>query len=190
MSLIEQQNFLARLYTDENLRKSFLSDPLKIGAENDLSEKEIAELTQIIPEELNFFADSLFRKRLREVEKFLPLTCKALEESFEKFFREFSQIYNPKSIKKHLEDATEFCAFLQKAEIYPLWKKDLAKFERARLIFNSNAKQFVFEKFDFDVREILKEISNGAAKAQNDFPKRTTFAVWLRVGNRTKHFMY
>lgn len=189
MSLIEQQNFLARLYTDENLRKRFLSEPAKIGAENDLSEREIAEIAEIIPEELNFFADSLFWKRLREVEKFLPLTKKVFGADFEKHFRRFAQNYNPKSIKKHLEDATEFCAFLQKAEIYPVWKKDLSRFERARLIFNSNSQGFVFEKFDFDVWEILKEISNGVEKMPDDFPKRKTFAVWLRVGKRTKHFI-
>lgn len=189
MSLSEQQNFLARLYTDENLRCAFLREPEKIGAENDLSESEAAELAQIIPAELNFFADSLVWKRLREVEKFLPLARKVLDESFEKHFREFAQIYNPQSIKKHLEDALEFCSFLQKVEISPLWAKDLINFEQARLAFNSNEKNFVFRKFDFDIRKILREISREGAKPQSDFPKRRTFAVWLRFGNRTKYFI-
>lgn len=186
MSLLEQQNFLARLYTDKNLRKSFLAEPKKIGLENDLTEPEIAELSAIIPEELNFFADSLVWKRLREVEKILPLTRKVLSESFEEHFREFSQKYNPKSVKKHLEDAIEFCSFLQNCEIEPIWAKDLAKFEQARLIFNTKTKDFLFRKFDFDVRKISRE----GAKAQSEFPKRRTFAIWIRVGNKSKHFVW
>lgn len=184
MSLLQQQNFLARLYTDESLRKRFLSEPEKTGLENDLSESEIAGLVAIIPEELNFFADSLRWKRLREVEKILPLTRKALEEKFEEHFREFSKIYNPKSVKKHLEDAIEFCSFLQNRQIEPLWAKDLAKFEQAWLIFNSNAKDFLFRQFDFDVKEISRE----GAKARSEYLKRKTFAIWIRVGNKAKYF--
>ena len=58
MSLLEVQNFTARIYTDENLRRKFLAAPEQTGRENNLSEKEIAELAAVFPEELNFFADS------------------------------------------------------------------------------------------------------------------------------------
>lgn len=190
MSLFEQQNFLARLYTDENFRKSFLQKPEKIGAENDLSEKEIKELAAVLPEELNFFADSLFWKRLREVEKFLPFTRKALGEDFSICFRRFSQTYNAQSIKKHLEDAVEFCSFLQKQEIKPVWSKDLAKFERAKLLFNATTKKFIFLKLDFDIRKILKEISDENPRAPKIFPKRKTFAVWLKTGKIKKHIVW
>jgi hypothetical protein len=186
MSLLEQQNFLARLYTDEDLRRSFLSEPEKIGAENDLSEREIAELASLVPAELDFFADSLVWKRLREAEKFLPLTKKALNKDFEKYFREFANQFLPKTIKKHLEDAIEFGAYLQTLETKPVWAKDLAKFERARLIFNSNTKNFVFERFEFDIRQIFV----GGAEASIDVPKRKTRAVWLRIGKRARHFIY
>jgi hypothetical protein len=47
----------------------FARDPEKIGLENNLPAREIAELAGIMPEELNFFAESLFWKRLREVKK-------------------------------------------------------------------------------------------------------------------------
>ncbi len=189
MSLLQQQNFLARLYTDEIFRRAFLSEPEKIGEENNLTKKEIVELAAILPDELNFFADSLFWKRLREVQKFLPLTRKVLDEGFEKYFREFSQNFNPTSVKKYLEDAIKFCLFLQTKKVEPLWASDLAKFERARLVFNSNARNFVVKKFDYDIKQILKEISRDGAKARTDFPKRTTFAVWLKIGKRTKHFI-
>lgn len=189
MSLIKQQNFLARLYTDEKLRRSFWQNPQKIGAENDLIAEEITELAAVLPEELRFFANSLFWKRFREAEKLLPLTRKALGADFSANFREFSQNYNPQTIKKHLEDAVEFCSFLQNREIEPVWAKDLAKFERAQLIFNSAAQKFIFLKFDFDIRQIIKEFSDQNGESEKNFPKRKTFAVWLKAGKIKKHFI-
>ncbi|MGI9054354.1 MAG: hypothetical protein ACR2F2_00995, partial [Pyrinomonadaceae bacterium] len=135
MSLLEQQNFLAKLYTDEKLRRDFLSEPSKIGQENYLNEIEIAEITEILPEEISFFAESLFWKRLREVEKFLPLTRKVSDDVFQKLFREFSQNYNPQTIKKHLEDANGFCLFLQQNNSVSEIVKNTAKYEQAKLKF-------------------------------------------------------
>ena len=184
------QNLLARIFTDEDLRLRFLLDPEKTGAENNLNAAEIEQIKQILPAQINFFADSLFYKRLHEVQKLLPLTRKVLNEDFEKYFREFANQFLPQTIKKHLEDAVGFGGFLQSKEIKPLWIKDLAKLERSRLAFNNSEKRFLLKRFDFDIREILKEISREGAQAQSDFPKRKTFAVWLRAGKRTKHFIY
>ncbi|HEX8367030.1 MAG TPA: hypothetical protein VF604_00550 [Pyrinomonadaceae bacterium] len=190
MSLLDVQNLLARIFTDEDLRLQFLSEPEKTGAENNLNEAEIEQIKQILPEQINFFADSLFYKRLREVEKFLPLTRKVLNKEFEKYFREFANQFLPQTIKKHLEDAIEFGGFLQSKKIEPFWIKDLAKFEGSRLSFNNSKKRFLLKRFDFDIREILKEISREGAPAQSDFPKRKTYSVRLRIGARTKHFIY
>ena len=49
MSLLNVQNFLARIYTDENLRREFLSAPEVIGKANNLNETEIAELAEVFP---------------------------------------------------------------------------------------------------------------------------------------------
>lgn len=182
MSLREQQNFLARLYTDANLRRAFTSEPEKIGAENCLNETEIAELAAVFPEELDFFAASLVWKRLREAKKFLPLTEKVLGADFEKLFRRFSQNYNPQTIKKHLEDALEFSKFLQ-TETVSEAAKTAAKFERAKLEFFNGGKTLKICKLNYDIREIAHDFSPPALK------KKTKFAVWLRVGNRTRHFI-
>lgn len=190
MSLLDVQNLLARIFTDEDLRLRFLSEPEKIGVENNLSASEIEQIRQILPEQINFFAGSLFYKRLHEVEKLLPLTRKTLETEFEKYFREFANQFLPQTIKKHLEDAIEFVEFLQSKKIEPVWAKDLARFEGARLLFNNSGKRFLLKKFDFDVRKIIREISPAGAKAQRDFSERKTYAVWLRIGKRAKHFIY
>jgi len=183
MSLLETQNFLARVYTDENLRREFLSAPERTGRENNLSEKEIIELAKILPAELNLFAESLFCKRLREVEKLLPLTKQVLAQEFEIYFREFAGGFLPATVKKHLEDAIQFAEFLQIKE--EGWTKDLAKFERAKLEFYGGGKRFILRVFDFDI----KEISRQDAEAPGEFKKKKTFAVWLRIGNKTHYFI-
>jgi len=185
MSLLDQQNLLAKLYTDEKFRREFLSEPEKIGKENFLNEREISDIKDILPGEINAFADSLFYKRLREVEKFLPLTRKFSGENFELLFREFSREFNPKSVKKHLEDAFEFSGFLQKSYFETLWIKDLAKFEQARLEFSGFGKNCVFKSFDFDLRQIF----SAGNETGFEFKKRKTFAVWLRIGKRIKHLI-
>ena len=183
MSLQKQQDFLARLFTDESLRRNFLSAPEKVGAENGLSETETGDLKMVLPEQLNFFADSLFGKRRREVEKLLPLTKDFLNEDFAELFREFSQNFNPQTVKKHLEDAIEFCKFLLKSNISDL-SKNIAEFERTKLEFFGYEKRFAICRLNFDI----KEISRQGAKAQNEIPRKKTIAVWIRFGKKFKHF--
>lgn len=187
MSLQKQQNFLARLYTDENLRRAFLLEPQKTGREYDLTAKEIAEIAEVMPDELNFFADSLFWKRLREVENFLPLTKEIAGAEFTGEFRRFSQTFNPQSIRKHLEDAFEFAGFLQTSENVSELAKNAARFERAKLAFFGYGKKFVVCRLEFDLREISR---SPAAAQSGEFKKRRNFAVWIRVGNKTRHFNF
>jgi len=185
MSLREQQNFLAKLYTDEQFRRDFLSEPLKIGAENYLTESEIAEISEMLPEEISFFAESLSRKRLREVEKLLPLTRKLLGDDFQHFFHKYSQFYNPQTSKKHLEDAIEFCNFLQKSDSVSEISKNTAKYERAKLKFYGDGKQLVVCVLSYDVREISQQSAN---KTNINTNKKTKIAIWFRVGKTVKHY--
>ena len=185
MSLQHQHNFLARLYTDAEFRRAFLSAPEKIGAENDLNNQEIAEIAEIMPEELNFFADSLFWKRRRAVEKFLPLTKKLLQNDFEVLFREFSQNFNPQTVEKHFEDALEFSKFLQNQKVSQI-AQNVAKFEHSKLEFFGNGKRFAYCKLDFDVREIHRKDTQ---TLKLSLKKRRTIAVWLRTGKKIKYFL-
>ena len=183
MSLHEQQNFLAKLYTDAELRREFSSEPISIGLANNLSETEINEIAKILPEEINFFAESLFWKRLREVEKMLTLTKSFLKDDFVKLFREFSQTFNPQSVKKHLEDAIGFCKFLRKSEVSEI-AKNAAKFEQTKLEFFGYDQRFAVCKLDFDFRNI-HHISQSL-----ELKKRTTIAIWIKIGNKTRHFNF
>jgi hypothetical protein len=170
MSLLEQQNLLARLYTDEVFRRDFLQEPLKIGTENGLNATEILELTEVMPDELNFFSESLFVKRLREVEKLLPLTHKVLAKDFQTHFRQFTNNYNPQSVKKHLEDAIGFCKYLQTQQIDT---KDAAKFEQAKLEVFGNGKSFRFVRLNHNIET---------------FKPKKGFAMWIKIGKNIKYF--
>ena len=184
MSLQEQQNLLAKLYTDAEFRRAFLSEPAKIGAENGLNEGDIREIAGIMPDELNFFADSLFWKRLREVEKFLPLTGKVLGADFSKHFREFSRTFNPQTVKKHFEDALEFCRFLRKRDISE-FAANAAKFEQSKLEFFGLEKRVVVCRLDFDIRDFTPSDPHRAVEIP---AKKKKIAVWIRTGKRIRHY--
>lgn len=169
MSLLETQNFLARIYTDENLRREFLSAPEKIGDRHALSKPEIVEILQIFHEEINAFAESLVWKRLREVEKLLPLTREKLNTEFVYYFRRFAPTFNSRSVKKHLDDALCFANYLQNCETVSGFVKNAAKYERAKIEFYALNKKIVLRNFDYDLQTGIQ---------------KKHFKIWLRIGKR------
>jgi hypothetical protein len=169
MSLLETQNFLARIYTDENLRREFLSAPEEIGKQNALSKPEIVEILEIFHEEINAFAESLVWKRLREVEKLLPLSREKLNTEFVYYFRRFAPTFNSRSVRKHLDDAVCFAKYLQNCETVSDIVKNAAKYECAKLEFYALNKHIVIKYFNFDVQ-------SGARKKH--------LKIWLRIGKR------
>lgn len=186
MSLQQQQNLLAKLYTDADFRRAFLSEPEKVGAENDLTAGEIREIAAIMPEELNFFAESLFWKRLREVEKFLPLTRRVLGADFTKLFREFSRNFNPQSVRKHFEDARFFGLFLR-AQNLTDFARSTVRFEQSKLEFFGLEKRLVICRLDFDPRKISAADSNERPETPE---KKRRIVVWLRIGKRVRQYIF
>jgi hypothetical protein len=180
MSLLEQQNFLAKLFTDSDLRENFWLNPNEIGLANNLEENEIAEIKKINEQDFNYFAESLFYKRLSEVENILPLTVTAFgKNNFRENFKEFANQFLPKSIKKHLEDSVEFCNFLQKKDLEKIWLIDVVKYEQAKLFFYGYGKSFVFRVLRYD-------FTTASGNIRNEPFKRLSLAVWLRFGKKGK----
>jgi len=64
VSLLEQQNTLARLLTDASFREWFLADPNLYGRELGLSEAETDESAGVAQADMIMFAESLVWKRL------------------------------------------------------------------------------------------------------------------------------
>ena len=175
MSLLEQQNLMARLYLDETLRRAFLSDPPGVAGPFGLSNEEIAEIALVVPGEIGSFADSLLKKRMREVEKMLPLTRSALQENFGPHFIKYVDVTPGSSEMNRKEDVLEFCRYLEREE--PGAVRDAARFELAKIEFNSGKRNFLIRRFDHDIR-------NGR------LAPRRTYSLWVRIGKHRVHRVY
>lgn len=167
MSLREQQDTLARLYTDPGLRTAFLAGE---WVPESLTEAEIAELRTVVPEELEFFSRTLVGKRLAEVRRLLPLSAERLGGDFAGRFREFAPMFNPASTKKHLEDAVAFARWL--AERTPDRKtREILAFELAGLEFFGLRRRFVARVHFYDI----------SSEKRLRIPR---LRLWIRIGKR------
>jgi hypothetical protein len=175
MSLLEQQNLMARLYLDETLRRAFLSDPSAVAGPFGLSNEEIAEIALVVPEEIDSFADSLLKKRVREVEKMLPLTRSALQESLGPLFIKYVDAAPGSSEMDRREDALEFCRYLEREETGAA--RDAARFELARIEFYSGKRNFLIRRFDHNIRD-------------GRLTPRRTYSLWIRIGKHIVHRVY
>ncbi len=185
MGLHEQQNLLARLYTDPKFHRTFLDDPHIAASESGLSPMELEDLVLIAPDEVKFFADSLVWKRYREVQKLLPLSANELGEQFQTLFREFSSGYTPTSVKKHLEDSLQFVSFLSIISELTELSKDVVNFESTRLKHNTQNRRYSYVRLGHDLRPL---IGRDAGESVAALPRRRSTAVWLRIGKRTRFF--
>jgi hypothetical protein len=185
MGLLEQQNFLARLYTNEGFRHNFIENPNHTGKKHGLSKNEIEELIAIYPNEIEAFALSLFYKRLREVERILPLTKKALGRDFENIFREFIKEFNPQSVKKHHEDALQFCMFLYHFRNNTSLGKNVVMYEFNKLRVHVWGKNFVIKIFDYDFRKLTKHQGLDPKKIK----KRKTVVIWINLRKFKRHYI-
>ncbi len=167
MSLLEQQNVLARLYTDREFRTQFNAEPLATGRNLGLSDGEIGELSEYAREEVERFSDSLIWKRLREVEKMIPATSKLLGEQLQEAFFDFAPTFNPQDVRKHYEDAVAFCRFLQSKALTSDDIGASARFDATRLTFFNESKRVSVCRLG---------------------PGRPLIAIWLRVGRRVFHY--
>lgn len=183
MSLLEQQNLLARLYLDESLRRAFLSDPSAVAGRFGLSDQEIAEIALVAPEEIDSFSESLFRKRAREIEKMLPLTRQILGPEFDRRLSDFT-LEASRRWERRLDDAIGFCDFLMCSETGPPVLRDAAKLEQARLLFNTGRKNFLVRRLRHDFRGLPKSFP------PESIPRRSNYWIWLRAGRRTIHRVF
>lgn len=167
MSLSEQQQLLAKLYTDPNFRAAFVSDPVREGSALGLTADEIRDISSVAEREISHFADSLVWKRLREVEKKLPQTVSAMGDEFEKEFFRYSPSFNPTGIKKHYEDSVAFCSYLKSSAHVSGSARKTAAAESAKLSFFAEARS-------------IRVCRTG--------PRFYSFTVWLRFGSRVIHF--
>lgn len=186
MDLTMTQLILSRLYTDAALRKRFLANPESLVKEFGLDEHQMRELAQLSAQQLNFFADSLIRKRLGEVRKLLPLTSQALGARFGKLFWRYAESHRLTMPQPHRKDAIAFCAFLKESARSELsevpWALDVAAFEAACLEATTPARRCILRLFRYSIRELARSLS-GKASALSP-ARRLSLAVWFRFSRQ------
>lgn len=181
MSLREEQNVLARLYTDPVFRRAFFDDPAAAASAVGLDASEAEELAAASKDEIEMFSESLVWKRLRGVEKMLPLLRRTLADSFRKTFFEFATTFNSTGVKKNLEDASEFCSFIERSESFEKVARDAGKFERIRLEFLNGQKIFAWCVVGRELGKLVRDASQTG--------RAPTVSVWLRTAGTVRHFL-
>jgi len=182
MGLADMQRVLARLYTNAPLRERFHADPLAVARELGFSDEEARRLAEVPPARLDSFARSLHSKRLGQVAKLLPLSRRALGQTFDEAFRRFADSYVPKGTKKHLGDALAFAEHLEKMlrakRGQPRWALDLLRYEKARIKAADPRRRLVVCLFRHDIGRLVRSL---ARKEDASVSPRRCVAVWARL---------
>ena len=185
MGLAETQRFLAHLYTDSDLRERFAADPDGVGREWGLSPADVQAVTQAPPGQVAFFARSLHAKRLGEVRKLLPLTCRALGPRAGGLFRQYADISVPAGVKKHRADALGFAAFLERlppsALDAPAWLLDVLRWEAGWQEAADPACRWHVRRTRHAPRPLVHSLTAGEPPAVHIRP---TLLVWCRPTRR------
>ncbi len=183
MSLREQQNVLAKLFTDPQFRSAFHKRPEETGKVHDLTPSEINELVQVEPTAVEEYAVALLFKRLRAVENLLPLTSRLLGKDRSRLFFDFAASEISEGPKKNFFEARGFCVFLESAP--SAIAKDVAavaRFERKRLEFFHDRRRLTISTIPPVLGE---EVGTLSSLSRYFGDRRARVAAWLRIGRRT-----
>lgn len=180
MALAQMQALLARLFTDDDLRREFFEAPIAVATRFGLSMHDTQRLAGIDRREIEAFARSLIGKRSLYARRALPLTARALGDRFDALFRQ--AIGGAAREATNRSDAAALTAFLDtrgaKREWEPAWVADLARFELAFIDAGGSGATFFFRAFDFNVASIAQALARGEEISP---VRRTTFGVWARA---------
>lgn len=181
MGLAQTQALLARLLTDAALRERFLLDPLAVGREWGLTPGEAGELAAVSQRQLNDAARALLFKRLREVEKLLPLARRALGGDFGDLFLRYAETGAPVGAKRHRADAVAFARHLdalsRAGRDVPAWAAEITRCEAAGLEMGDPARRWRGAWFRYDLERLSRDLMAGKPPAPRIRPM---LAVWLR----------
>jgi hypothetical protein len=180
MALQQQQDLLARLYTDNEFRSEFLRKPSSFAEVLGVSPEEADCLAAVAGGEVEWFSESLVSKRLREVRKMLPMSEQELgAKEFARNFREFSERFAPTSVKKHLEDSLAFAMTLIKDPSLEGSERSVVRFESGRLRHNAFEKRFSLCLLRFDPRR---------STGYTTYDKHRGVGVWIAIGGWSRIF--
>ena len=182
MSLSEIEQILARLSTDEGLRRRFVDDPFSLSRELGLNAAESRQLRRAAAARFDSFAASSGEQRLVEMSKLLPLTHRVLGSRFAAHFQRYAAAHKPGGIERLFGDAIDFAAYLEKSlrveRVGSGWTLDLLRYERARLKAADPRRRFVAAFFRHDISRLVRSVAR--KEETPEVVRRATVAVWLR----------
>ena len=178
MALAQTQALLARLFTDDDLRREFFEAPIAVASRYGLSMHDTQRLAMINSREIEAFAQSLIDKRALYARRALPLTARALGDRFDALFR---QAIGGAARDANRPDAAALTAFLDRRvasyELEPPWIAELARFELAFIDAGRSGATLFFRAFDFNVASVAQALARGD---EISAVRRKTFGVWAR----------
>jgi hypothetical protein len=180
MGLAEVQAALARLFTDEPLRARFFADPMSVGHEFGLDDREARDLAGLSREHVSQFAATLRRKRIDDARKVLPLTARALGDAFADCL--LAAIDGPGSPSRHRDDARALVDRLARSDIDPPWAADLARYEWTFREATGRRVGMILRRFRYPVARLAEAIRRDESLA--DIRLRPALGIWLRIPGR------
>lgn len=181
MGLAQVQQALARLYTEASLREQFFAEAEACGAALGLSPVEVAQIVEATGQ-IQFFAESLQRKRLNEVNRLLPLTRRALGRAFGTLFLRYAATFTPRGVRKHQADAIHFADCLAQLHLTenlaPTWSAELARYEAGWIAAWEPDCFWHTRRFQYPVRAIAQALAQGQTPAVSQ--RQLGWGVWFR----------
>lgn len=98
-----------RLLRDGDLRDRLAADPRSAAEQAGLHPDDWPAWRQLEPADVEFQAEVLLRKRLDEVRRMLPETCRALGETLWPRFHAYARKHWPAEPEAKIRDAAQFC---------------------------------------------------------------------------------
>ena len=116
MAEIDFITALGRLLRDGNLRDVYAAQPDTVAARLDLRPEDRPAFRQLVPEDVEFQARILLRKRFDLVRRFLPDTERRLGEKAWPLFLDYARVNWPAEPRATLRDAGQFCRRLRQQQ--------------------------------------------------------------------------
>lgn len=113
MATIDLITALGRLLRDGALRDALALNPASVVAKLDVREIDRQAIMQLIPEDLEFQARALLRKRLDAIRQLVPETCRRLGQEAWPAFHRYARTQWPAGRNPAVQDAYEFSRYLK-----------------------------------------------------------------------------
>jgi hypothetical protein len=128
---------LGRLLRDGNLRDSLAANAQATASQLSTCERDILSLSQLVPEDLEYQASVLLRKRLDLIRPVLADTCHGLGSQAWPAFYQYARVSWPSGVDAIYRDAVGFVEHLQGLGIHKI-----SEMERNQVRFAVGQKKF------------------------------------------------